>query len=90
MTTREGDLAPSLISRPLQHCPSCGSTQLEPVAEALVDELHFLCRTCNRCWDVAFGSVHRVAPSSCLGCPELGPCESASIFDFGGSNTVAS
>ena len=76
--------APGLISRPLSRCPGCGSAHLEPVVESLVQEVHFLCRACNRCWDVAFGSVRRVAPPSCLGCPERGRCEHAYAVDHAG------
>ena len=65
----------SQIRRPLVVCPRCGSDRLEPVVEALVAEVHFLCRSCGRCWDVAFGSVHRIPPLTCLGCPEKGRCE---------------
>jgi hypothetical protein len=68
------DLDPSLISRPLTHCPTCHSTRLDPVVEATVQEVHFLCRDCGRCWDVALGAVHRVAPPTCAGCPERGRC----------------
>ena len=81
MNKLEDGLAPSLVSRPLLHCPSCGSAHLEPVVESMVQEVHFLCRACNRCWDVALGSVQRVAPASCLGCPERGPCEKAYAAD---------
>ena len=66
---------PSPISRPLLYCPSCRSTLLDPVVERIVDEVHFLCRDCGRCWDVELGTVRRIAPQSCLGCPERGWCE---------------
>jgi len=65
----------SRIRRPLVVCPRCGSDRLDPVVESLVEEVHFLCRACGRCWDVAFGSVQRVPPQTCLGCPEKGRCE---------------
>ena len=81
MNAREGSAASSLISRPLLHCPSCVSAHLEPVVELPVQEVHFLCRACNRCWDVALGSVHRVTPRNCLGCPERVPCENAYTAD---------
>jgi transposase-like protein len=68
------DAAVSLITDPLQHCPRCGSDRLEPVVEQGVDEVHFLCRECGRCWDVWFGTVTRVPPATCLGCSERGRC----------------
>ena len=77
----EGGLAPSPISRPLLHCPKCGSPNLEPVVESLVQEVHFLCGSCGRCWDVALGSVRRIAPPSCLGCPERARCEAVYAAD---------
>ena len=70
----EHDLEASLITHPLQHCPRCGSDRLEPVVEASVQEVHFLCQECGRCWDVALGTVTRVAPATCYGCPERGRC----------------
>ena len=73
--------APTPISRPLLHCPTCGSLQLAPVVESLVEEVHFLCHECARCWTVALGAVQRVAPPSCLGCPERGRCEQVFAAD---------
>jgi uncharacterized Zn finger protein len=72
---------PSPISRPLLYCPSCRSTHLDPVVEAIVDEVHFLCRDCGRCWDVELGTVRRVAPPACFGCPERGRCEQVYAAD---------
>ena len=72
---------PSMIARPLQHCPSCSSTALDAVVEARMQEVHFLCRECSRCWDVALGAVTRVAPPSCFGCPERRRCAEAYAAD---------
>jgi len=72
---------PSLIGRPLQHCPRCGSDLLQPVVESLVHEVHFLCQSCGGCWNVELGVVTRVAPPSCLGCPARGRCEQAYARD---------
>jgi len=71
----------SPITRPLSRCPSCTSTRLEPVVEAKIQEVHFLCRDCGRCWDVAFGAVTRVAPPNCLGCPERDRCQQVFAAD---------
>ena len=68
------DTGASLITHPLQHCPRCGSDRLEPVVEGGVDEVHFLCQECGRCWDVGLGTVQRVPPATCFGCPERGRC----------------
>jgi hypothetical protein len=65
------------ITYPLARCPECGSARLDPVVEARVGEVHFLCRDCDRCWNVDFGFVQRVAPATCLGCPERARCERA-------------
>ena len=67
--------APSLITRPLPYCPACGSTDLAPVVESLVQEVHFLCSDCGRCWHTSLVSVRRIAPPTCFGCPERGRCE---------------
>jgi len=68
------DTAASLITHPLQHCPRCGSDRLEAVVEARVQEVHFLCQECGRCWDVGLGAVRRVPPATCVGCPARGRC----------------
>jgi hypothetical protein len=49
--------------------------------ERIVDEVHFLCRDCGRCWDVELGTVRRIAPQSCLGCPERDRCEQVYAAD---------
>ena len=73
--------APSVISRPLLHCPACGSTRLEPVVESIVQEVHFLCAECGRCWHTSLGSVRRIAPPTCFGCPHRGRCEQVYAAD---------
>lgn len=62
------------LTYPLARCPGCGSARLDAVVEAVVSEVHFLCRDCDRCWNVEMGYVQRVAPSACLGCPERERC----------------
>lgn len=62
------------ITRPLVHCPVCGSNRLDPVVENDRETVHLLCRDCSRCWHVELGFVHRVAPTACLGCPERARC----------------
>jgi transposase-like protein len=81
MGQRENTGEASPISRPLTHCPTCNSTRLEPVVEEVTQDVHFLCRECSRCWDVALGTVTRVVPPSCLGCPERGRCEQVYAAD---------
>ena len=65
------------ITYPLAQCPACGSKRLDAVVEEQVQAVHFLCRDCDRCWNVALGYVQRVAPATCLGCPERHRCERA-------------
>lgn len=72
---------PSPISRPILYCPSCRSTRLDPVVEAVVAEVHFLCRDCGRCWHAELGTVRRVAPPTCFGCPRRGWCEQVYAAD---------
>jgi hypothetical protein len=82
MNYRTNDLAdPSPISRPVLHCPRCRSTHLDPVVEAVVADVHFLCRDCGRCWHAGFGSVSRVAPPTCFGCPRRERCEQVYAAD---------
>ena len=81
MTPDEKAGTASPISKPLSRCPKCGSTRLDPVVENAMQEVHFLCRDCARCWDVALGTVTRVAPPSCFGCPERGRCEQVYAAD---------
>ena len=78
-TTPEETVHP--ITRPLAHCPSCGSEHLDPVVENDGFSVHFLCADCSRCWHVELGFVRRVAPSACLGCPERPRCEAAYASD---------
>jgi len=80
---------PGAIRRPLLHCPACGATHLEPVVERQVQEVHFLCSDCGRCWDVAFGTVKRVVPPQCLGCPERGRCEQVYAADHAPADASA-
>lgn len=75
MSQPEHDVGqPSPISKPLIHCPTCQSERLETVVESVMQDVHFLCKDCGRCWDVALGTAQRVDPVSCFGCPERGRC----------------
>jgi len=65
---------PALIRRPLDHCPACSNAHLEPVVDLYAEAVHFLCRTCNRCWHVELGYVRRVPPNACEGCPQRDSC----------------
>ncbi len=65
---------PAIIRRPLDHCPECGSGQLEPIVDLHAEEVQFLCLTCSRCWHVELGYVHRVPPNACTGCPQREQC----------------
>lgn len=69
------------IAYPLARCPTCKSARLEPVVEHFEQEVHFLCRDCDRCWNVEMGYVQRVAPSACLGCSARARCERAYAAD---------
>jgi hypothetical protein len=75
------------IQYPLQHCPTCGSEQLEHVVENDTLEVHFLCRDCKRCWHVELGYVHRVSPDVCHGCPHLSECRPAFDADRRSGNS---
>jgi len=78
MATNESDTRSAHpITHPLAQCPACGSEALDPVVEDVVQSVHFLCRECDRCWNVQLGYVQRVAPDACLGCPERSRCERA-------------
>ena len=74
-------LEASPIGRPLTRCPECGSAALKPMVESFVHEVHFLCQVCGRCWQFSLGSVRRIAPASCLGCPERSRCEAVYAND---------
>lgn len=69
------------ITYPLARCPECGSSRLDAVVEEMVQAVHFLCRDCDRCWNVELGYVQRVTPAACLGCPERDRCERAYAGD---------
>ncbi len=61
-----------LFGAPLEACPSCGSTALEPVIDDAA--VHFFCTDCARCWHVELGAVWRVDPHSCAGCDHYQKC----------------
>jgi hypothetical protein len=46
----------------LEHCPACGSSELEAVVDRSDGEVNFHCRACDRFWHVELGFVHRVVP----------------------------
>jgi hypothetical protein len=75
------------ISRPLSHCPGCGSVRLDPVVERGGETVHLLCRDCSRCWHVELGFVHRMDPTACFGCPERTRCEAAYEADHRATET---
>ena len=47
-------------------CPSCGSAPLGRVADC--EMVHWLCRSCGRCWQESNGRLHAVNPIACPGC----------------------
>lgn len=67
---------PTVIRRPLDRCPTCGSWQLQAVTHE--EGVRFLCGSCNRCWHVELGFVQRVHPNTCHGCPQRQRC--AAVF----------
>ena len=66
---------PALIRRPLAHCPTCSSPDLEPIVALEAEQVHFLCNACGRCWHVELGYVHRVRPVTCHGCEHQERCQ---------------
>ena len=76
---RAGVRRPAPIRRPLEHCPGCGSDQLDPIVALEIEDVHFLCAVCSRCWHVELGYVHRVAPTSCIACPT--PARCAQVYE---------
>lgn len=74
-----------VLASPLTRCPACGSDALAPVTERDGETVNFLCGSCDRCWHVELGHVHRVDPASCSGCPERARCEAADAADHRGA-----
>ncbi len=72
---------PTFIRRPLDHCPSCNSWQLQPVVAIDAEAVHFLCGSCMRCWHAELGFVRRVNPASCEGCPQPERCAAVYAHD---------
>ncbi len=50
------------LKRPLEHCPSCRSTRLQPVSDG--ETVNFVCVDCEGCWHVELGRVWRVRPKT--------------------------
>ena len=71
----------TLFQRPLDSCPECGSSQLEPVVDLDAEEVHFLCAGCDRCWHVELGYVRRVQPGACHSCPHPDRCAAVYLTD---------
>jgi hypothetical protein len=69
------------LQRPLARCPVCGSPNLAPVVESEVQEVHFLCGDCHRCWHVELGFVHRMNPHACTGCAHAEQCNAVYAAD---------
>lgn len=55
-------------------CPGCAGEHLYTVFDG--ETTNFLCRSCNRCWHVGMGWVHRVDPETCPGCEWRSTCTS--------------
>jgi hypothetical protein len=47
-------------------CAACLVSPLKPVRS--LDEAHWLCESCGRCWRVEHGLLKPVDPLSCRGC----------------------
>lgn len=62
------------IWRILDRCPGCAGEHLYTVFDG--ESTNFLCRSCNRCWSVGMGWVHRVDPLTCPGCEWRSACTS--------------
>jgi hypothetical protein len=62
MADREPD---RLFGHPLPRCPRCGARELDTVVEDQSQEVHFYCRTCERCWRVELGFAQPIARSAC-------------------------
>ena len=70
-----------LLGPTIGRCPACAADALEPVVERDGGEVHFLCRACDRCWQLELGYVHRMNPETCGGCPEQARCASTYASD---------
>jgi hypothetical protein len=49
-----------------QRCPRCIWPYLHPVSS--VDQAHWLCSSCGRCWHLQHGRFRPVDPITCHGC----------------------
>ncbi len=47
-------------------CPACLGSALAPVRT--LEEAHWLCERCDRCWRVEHGVLRHVDPLACPGC----------------------
>jgi transposase-like protein len=56
---------PHPFGPPLTRCPECGSSELQPIVEGDIGEVHFLCGNCGRCWHVELGYVRAVTTQWC-------------------------
>jgi hypothetical protein len=72
---------PTMIRRPLDHCPACGNGRFLPIVDLDEELVHFLCASCSRCWRVELGYVQRVPPATCDGCPQREQCTHVYLLD---------
>ena len=79
--SERGGSVDDTIGRSFDHCPACGSAQLEPVLEYRTPERNSFCRACGRCWHVESGHVYRITPPICFGCTERVRCEAVYAVD---------
>ncbi len=47
-------------------CPGCGAAHLRHVGA--LDQSHWLCESCGRCWRAEHGRLRAVDPLGCHGC----------------------
>ncbi len=55
-----------------RHCPHCGADHLRAVEDGRSANL--LCMKCRQCWHPDHGSLLRVDPDTCPGCPDRRFC----------------
>ena len=75
------DTTPMTSRQDPRICPRCGAAPLAQVADCQV--VHWLCRSCDHCWQETRTSFRAVDPITCPGCSTKPRPECIELFARG-------
>jgi hypothetical protein len=75
------DTMPMRATHDARSCPRCGAAPLAHVADC--ETVHWLCRSCDHCWQEKSGRLRGVDPITCPGCSTKPRPECIALFARG-------